>query len=256
MGLGHCRARLDRCRDRRRPGPGQPDFRERLEQLHGNPLFRGIRYGNLWGRSLSEGLSKPEFISNLKFRADAGLELDTANPDPPLLRAVVRLTDRIPSLRIVIDHLPQLEPPRETSARAALQSTLQELRKRPQVYAKISEVLHSVGGHVSYNLDFYRSRLDEIWQIFGPDRLICGSDWPNSDHSAPFREELKVVREYVHGKGTAVAEKLFWKNSIMAYRWVKRAASQPAAVRRILRQLVLDQGTMGHFFAGSLTVKI
>ncbi len=27
----------------------------------------------------------------------------------------------------------------------------------------------------------YRPRLDEVWTIFGPDRLIHGSDWPNSD---------------------------------------------------------------------------
>jgi L-fuconolactonase len=30
--------------------PGQPDFRKHLERFHNNPLFRGIRYGNLWGR--------------------------------------------------------------------------------------------------------------------------------------------------------------------------------------------------------------
>jgi L-fuconolactonase len=207
---------------------GQADFGERLEQLHRNPLFRGIRYGNLWGRSLSEGLSRPQFISNLRVLADAGLALDTANPDAPLLAAVVRLTDRIPTLRVVIDHLPQLELPREPGARTALQACLQELGRRPQVYVKVSEVLHPIGSHLHYDPDFYRSRLDEIWGIFGADRLIYGSDWPNSDHSAPLRQELKVVSEYAYSKGTSLAEKFFWKNSIGAYRWVKRAASQPS----------------------------
>ncbi len=208
--------------------PGQGDFGNRLEQLHRNPLFRGIRYGNLWDRSLAEGVSKPEVISNLNLLADAGLVMDTANPDPPLLAAVGRLTDQIPSLRVVIDHLPQLEPPREVSARTALQASLLELGKRPHVYVKISEVLHPVGGQVRHDLDFYRSRLDEIWDFFGPDRLIYGSDWPNSDHSAPLRQELKVVGDYVHNKSASVAEKFYWKNSIAAYRWVKRAANQPA----------------------------
>lgn len=212
--------------------PRPADFRKQLEGLHRNPLFRGIRYGNLWGRSLDEGLSKPEVVSKLKFLADIGLELDTANPDPALLAAVVRLTDRVPSLRVVIDHLPTLVLPRETSARAALHASLQELGKRPQVYVKVSEVVHPVDGHVHYDLGFYRSRLDEMWDTFGPDRLIYGSDWPNSDSSAPFRQELKVVREYIHSKGTAAAEKFFWKNSVAAYRWVKRAGNQPAAASR------------------------
>jgi L-fuconolactonase len=209
--------------------PGQADFGNRLEQLHRNPLFRGIRYGNLWGRSLADGVSKPQVLSNLNLLADAGLAVDTANPDPPLLAAVVRLTDQIPTLRVVIDHLPQLEPPRDVSARTALQASLLELAKRPQVYAKMSEVLHALGGHVRHDLDFYRSRLDEIWDFFGPDRLLYGSDWPNSDHSAPLWQELRVVREYMESKGAVVSEKFFWRNSIAAYHWIKRAASQPAS---------------------------
>src|SRR5205814_7168548 len=108
---------------------------------------------------------------NLNLLAHAVLVMDTPNQDPPLLAAVVRLTDRIQSLRVVIDHLPQLEPPPDMSARNALQASLLELGKRPQVYVKMSEVLHPVGGLVHYDLDFYRSRLDEIWDIFGPDRL-------------------------------------------------------------------------------------
>ena len=39
--------------------------------------------------------------------------------------------------------------------------------------------------------------------------------------------QLKIVREYFTGKGAAAAEKFFWKNSIAAYRWVKRDKSQP-----------------------------
>jgi len=209
--------------------PGQADFGNRLEQLHRNPLFRGIRYGNLWGRSLADGVSKPQVLSNLNLLADAGLAVDTANPDPPLLAAVVRLTDQIPTLRVVIDHLPQLEPPRDVSARTALQASLLELGKRPQVYVKMSEVLHPVDGQVRHDLDFYRSRLDEICDFFGPDRLLYGSDWPNSDHSAPLWQELRVVREYMESKGAVVSEKFFWRNSIAAYHWIKRAASQPAS---------------------------
>ena len=115
------------------------------------------------------------------------------------------------------------------TARTALQASLLELGKRPQVYVKMPEVLHHLGGQVRHDLDFYRSRLDEIWDLFGPDRLLYGSDWPNSDHSAPLWQELRVVREYMESKGAVVSEKFFWRNSIAAYHWIKRAASQPAS---------------------------
>ncbi len=207
--------------------PGQPDFRRQLERFRRNPLFRGIRYGNLWGRNLGAELSKPEFVSDLRALAEAGLELDTANPNPALIAAAVRVSDLVPRLRIVIDHLPQASPPAGQAAREEYQGNLRELGRRPQVYVKVSEVLRRVDGKVPYNLDFYRSTLDQLWDIFGQDRLLFGSDWPNSDQWAPYPAVLSVVREYFTGKGRAVAEKFFWKNSVAAYGWIKRDEKQP-----------------------------
>src|SRR5712692_6911867 len=76
--------------------PGKPDFRKNLDRLHRNPLYRGIRCGNLWGRNFSEDVSKPEFIADLKALAEAGLVMDTANPTPALIADLLRLTDRAP----------------------------------------------------------------------------------------------------------------------------------------------------------------
>jgi predicted TIM-barrel fold metal-dependent hydrolase len=209
--------------------PGKPEFRPQLERFHRNPLFLGIRYGNLWSRDLSAELSKPKFVEDLKALAEAGLELDTANQGTALIAAAVRLTDLVPNLRVVIDHLPQFDPPADATARRTYEENLRELGKRKQVYLKVSEVLRRVDGGVPSNVNFYRPRLDELWEIFGEDRLLYGSDWPNSDLWAPYPQVLKIVRDYVSTKGPAAAEKLFWKNSMAAYRWVKREATQPQA---------------------------
>jgi predicted TIM-barrel fold metal-dependent hydrolase len=206
---------------------GKPDFKKNLERFHRNPLFLGIRYGNLWGRNLGAGLSRPDFVSDLKALAGAGLVLDTANPNPVLVSEVVRLTDLVHNLRVVIDHLPQMNPPADATALKAYQSTLREIGNRPQVYVKISEVLRRVDGKVPEGLSFYKPRLDELYGVFGPDRVLFGSDWPNSDTWAEYPQVLKLVREYFMSKGQAVAEKYFWKNSVAAYRWVKRDPSQP-----------------------------
>jgi L-fucono-1,5-lactonase len=207
---------------------GQPDFRKHLERFQKNPMFFGIRCGNIWGRDLAAQVQQPQFVADLKAVADAGLEMDTANPDPRLIEGVVRLTDRVPNLRVVLDHLPQLNPPTDAAGRRALEGHLHELGKRPQVYVKVSSVLRHVDGKVPDNLDFYRSTLDELWDIFGEDRLIYGSDWPHSDLWGPYPEVFKIVREYFAGKGKVAEEKYFWKNSVAAYRWKKRNASQPS----------------------------
>ncbi|WP_460995665.1 amidohydrolase family protein [Spirosoma harenae] len=208
--------------------PGKPGFRKQLERFQRNPLFRGIRYGNLWeGHDLSRQVTNPTFITDLKLLAQTGLVLDTANPNPALLAAVVRITDQVPSLRVVIDHLPQMTIPEDSSVRKTYEANLQELGKRPQVYVKISEVLRRVDGKIPQSLSFYHERLDNLFNIFGEDRLLYGSDWPNSDQWLPFDAGLNLVKEYFAAKGRTVAEKYFWKNSIAAYHWQKRDSSQP-----------------------------
>ena len=181
----------------------------------------------MWGRDIGLELRKPEFIAGLKLLADVNLVLDTANPRPELIEAMVRVTDKVADLRIVIDHLPQLDPPAESSALRQYEANLRELAKRPQVYVKISEILRRVNGRVPSDLNFYRPRLDQLWDVFGEDHLLFGSDWPNADNWAPYETGLSVVREYFTGKGRAAAEKYFWKNSVAAYRWIRRDPAQP-----------------------------
>jgi len=43
----------------------------------------------------------------------------------------------------------------------------------------------------------------------------------------PYATELALVREFFLSKGQVAAEKYFWKNSVAAYKWVKRSPSQP-----------------------------
>ena len=198
--------------------PGKPEFRKQFERFHKNPLFRGIRYGHLWGRDLGARLSAPAFVADLKILADAGLVLDTANPTPALIRDVLRLTDRVPTLRIIIDHLPHLQP---------LPSDANELSKRPQIYVKVSEVLQRVNGRVVFDPNYYRPVLDHFWDLFGEDRLLYGSDWPNSDPWGTYAQVLGVVRPYFLSKGRAAAEKFFCRNSVAAYGWIKRTEKQP-----------------------------
>jgi len=200
--------------------PGTGEFRPQLDRFQRHNLFRGIRYGNLWGRDLGAALAKPDFIAGLKMLADANLVLDTANPTPSLVADVIRLSDRVPNLRVVMDHLPSLDP---------ATANLAELAKRPQVFVKISGVLRRVDGHVPLDLSFYRARLDTIWELFGAGRVIYGSDWPNSDQWGTYPQVLRIVQEYFQDKGPAAAEKYFWRNSVTAYRWIRRDARQPAA---------------------------
>jgi predicted TIM-barrel fold metal-dependent hydrolase len=118
--------------------------------------------------------------------------------------------------------------PDEPTARASYDASMNALRERPQVYVKVSEVLRRRDGQIPTDLDFYRPRLDEIMDVFGIDRVLYGSDWPNSDNWLPVAVGFKLVQDYFRGKGRLAAEKYFWRNSVRCYQWVKRNDRQPS----------------------------
>ncbi|MCC6362413.1 MAG: amidohydrolase family protein [Bryobacterales bacterium] len=200
--------------------PGKPDFPKHLERFHKNRLFLGIRLGHLWGPSGREDLPEREFVAHVKMLSDAGLEVDMIG-GPHLMTDVVRLSDAVPDLRIVINHLPA-DRPKESADKAAFETALQEIAHRPLIYAKVSGVLRKVDGRVPADVAYYKPALDELWEIFGADRVVYGSNWPVSDKLAPYGAAFQVVREYFTAKGQDAAEKYFWKNSQKAYRWVAR----------------------------------
>jgi predicted TIM-barrel fold metal-dependent hydrolase len=182
----------------------------------------------LGGRAGQE-VDKPEFIADLKALADADLVMDTANPSVSLLAGVVRVSDRVPNLRLVIDHLPQMLRPTQSVAQASYDASMKAIHERPQIYVKVSEVLRRVDDKIPTDLAFYRPRIDEVLDVFGMDRVLYGSDWPNGDLWLPVPVGFKIVHEYFMAKGRVAAEKYFWRNSTKAYKWVNRTASQPQA---------------------------
>jgi L-fuconolactonase len=208
--------------------PDKPEFAEYLARYAKNPLFRGIRYGNNWHYNIAAQADNPVFIAGLKLMAQHNLVLDTANPRIDLLQAVVKISDQVPELRIVIDHLPSFDPTPQNQA--DYDAVLRELAPRKQIYTKLSEIVHPVGPAktLTPGLAAHRDRLDLLMGHFGEDRVMFGSDWPNCVGVSEVPETVALVREYFSTKSRAAAEKYFWKNSVAAYAWIKREPGQPA----------------------------
>jgi L-fuconolactonase len=232
--------------------PAKPEFGEYLERYAKNPLYRGIRYGNLWGYDLPNQVDNPQVIDGLKLLAQHDLVLETANQNIALLQAAVRVNDKVPDLRIVLDHLPALDPSPENQAQ--YDAVLKEISQRKNIWTKLSEIVHPVRPPGSAppprpaaatdalaqprppaappiivrGLAAHRERLDVLMGIFGEDRVVFGSDWPNAVGVSELPDTVALVREYFSAKSRQAAEKYFWKNSLAAYKWVKRAPEQPS----------------------------
>ncbi|HEY3444385.1 MAG TPA: amidohydrolase family protein [Paludibaculum sp.] len=174
--------------------PGEGGFGEHLARFHRNPLFLGIRLG---GEALAKGLAVPLFVADLRRLAGEGLQVDLLG-GAAMLADVARLARAVPELRIVINHLPLDVPGGEALA---------VLREYPRVYAKVSGRTTDAEG------------LDELWRVFGEDRLIYGSNWPVSERVAPYERIFETVRTHFAGKGETALRKYFWDNARTAYRF-------------------------------------
>jgi L-fuconolactonase len=206
--------------------PGSPAYLANLDRLHQNPLFLGFRYGNLWDRDLATDLTKPGFLDGLKALAQASLVFESANPNPDLILALRKISEAIPTLRIVIDHLPHAPIPKDPAELKSYNANLAALAANPNVYVKLSEIPQVTDGKLITEPCFYKPALDQIWQTFGEDHILFGSDWPNSDHVASFDATLKIVRQYIAAKSESAAHKYYWQNSINAYHWKPRTKTQ------------------------------
>jgi L-fuconolactonase len=207
--------------------PSAPVFTNELTRLRKDPLFLGLRYGNLWNRNLVDDVNRAGFMDSLKQVAEAKLVFESANPNPELIATLADIADRIPSLTIVVDHLPHAKIPSVPAARDAYIASLRRLGRAPRVFVKLSEIPSEREGRIAKDIAFYEDTLNELWQIFGEDRVLFGSDWPNSDHLLPYLDTVSILKTYALGKSRAAQEKLFWKNSIAAYRWHPRLSTQP-----------------------------
>lgn len=205
--------------------PMRFEFPEYLERYDRNELFLGIRYGNIWHHDIVAAVRNPGFLANMKAFAETGLTYEAANPRLELMEAVLHLTDRAPDLRVVIGHLQALPLPTEPAVLKTYEKNLRELAARG-AYAKISNLVRpGKDGNVNLDPAAHKPMLDFIWDIFGEDRIVYASGWPTPVER--IRATLDIVWPYFTAKGRPAAEKFFWRNSIPAYKWIKRDPSQP-----------------------------
>src|SRR3569833_3864679 len=204
--------------------PDKPDYADQLARFRKDPLFLGIRCGNIWNRDVSKQVKDPKIIDGLKRLADADLVMDSATPTVGLLQPMVQINDKMPNLRIMIDHQPQLDPTAQEEA--GYKAVLKEIPGRPKIYAKLSEIDHR--SMKERGLAAHKARLDQLMEAFGEDRVVFGTDWPNSWGTSTPAEIVAVARAYFATRTREEAEKYFWKNSLSIYKWKKRAANQPS----------------------------
>lgn len=200
--------------------PGTDEFRKHLRRFSANPLFRGIR---ITAAEVKQGISLAAVQRDLGQLTEHDLELDV-NGGPDLPADVARLAKELPALRIVVDHAANV-PIDGKAPPADWLAAMRAAARHPRVYCKVSALVEGTGrsdGQAPKELAFYQPVLDALWDIFGEERLIYGSNWPVSTRFASYAVVQGIVRDHFQMKGKVATERFFWRNALAAYKWVRR----------------------------------
>lgn len=193
------------------------DFETYLDRFATNPLFRGIR---LRGTDIDQAGGNGNF-SRIEMLAAKDLELDLLLGAEGL-SDVASLAEQIPDLRIVINHVAHVKID-GNAPEAFWAEGIQKAAACPNVYMKVSGLVERAQDKpVPADVAYYTPTLDVLWNAFGEDRLVYGSNWPVSARFADYATVQHIVAEYFNAKGDAIAEKYFWKNGMAAYKWLDR----------------------------------
>ena len=192
---------------------GTLQFAKHLDRFTKDKRYVGIRL-----RSFAGGVDgfNDAVWRDLKFLSDKGLTLDVlmANYD---LDDVMLIAKRLPKLKILINHLTGLII-NGRAAEAAWTKKVKAAAKYPNVSCKVSGIFQrSNRSPAPKKVSYYAPIFEVVYEAFGEDRIIYGSNWPVTDRGGEYGEQLAIINEYFSAKGKDVAEKLFWKNAAKFY---------------------------------------
>lgn len=146
-----------------------------LEKYLKNPYFKGVRH-LIHDEADDKWLLRPAVIESLKLVARAGISYDVVGILPEHIRCVQQLSEKIPELSMVFDHLNN--PPIKAGNYTEWETEMQRAAENPKVFAKISGMGIMTEQRVADAPEQLQPAIEKALKIFGTSRLMVGGDWP------------------------------------------------------------------------------
>jgi len=189
-----------------------PRVGERLEHFSHFPKLRGFRH---IARAEADDrfLTRENFVKGVAQLRTFGFSYDILIY-PKQLPAAIELVTLLPEQRFVVDHLAKPEIKSGTTAPWAAQ--MKEIAQNKNVFCKLSGLV-TEGDWMHWKAGDFKPYLDVVFDAFGADRLMFGSDWPVCLLAATYRQVEQIIEEYVKGFSQSHKEKIFGGNAARFY---------------------------------------
>jgi L-fuconolactonase len=156
-----------------------------LKKLKG---FRHIAQGEAPGF-----LVQPSFIQGVRALHAFDFTYDLLVYHHQLAEAI-RFVSAVPDTKIVIDHI--AKPSIRSGELAEWQKHMRQMAAFPNVFCKVSGMV-TEARWPGWKASDFTPYLDVVFDAFGTDRLLYGSDWPVCLVAASYDEQLSITAGYL-----------------------------------------------------------
>ncbi len=133
---------------------------------------------------------------------------------PSQLPASIELVNKFPNQKFVVDHI--AKPLIKEGKIENWKKNMESLAKSPNVMCKISGMVTEADWNSWKSKDF-DPYLDVIFNAFGANRILFGSDWPVCLLAAEYQQQLEIVENYISHLPNEVQDKIMGGNAINFY---------------------------------------
>jgi L-fuconolactonase len=158
-------------------------------------------------------LMQPDFVRGISRLREFGFTYDIL-VYPKQLPAAIELVFKFPEQRFVVDHV--AKPEIKSQDITLWETHIRRIADSPNVYCKLSGLVTVADWRNWKPVDF-KPYLDVVFDAFGADRLMFGSDWPVCLVAASYAQMKQIIEEYVRGFTATQKENIFGGNAIQFY---------------------------------------
>ncbi|MCZ8519565.1 MULTISPECIES: amidohydrolase family protein [Paenibacillus] len=189
-----------------------PEVERQLEQFAGHPRLKGVRHV-IHDEPDLDFMLREDFLRGLSRLSAYGLTYDLLLFEQHLPNAVT-VVNQFPELRFVLDHL--AKPRIAGKSAAGWSRDVRRLAQSPNVYCKLSGMVTEAdwGG---WKPEEFTPFLDVVFDAFGPERLMIGSDWPVCTLSRDYRAVMGIVTGYLEAYPSDVRDQVLGGNCARFY---------------------------------------
>jgi L-fuconolactonase len=188
-----------------------PALEARLEHFSMFGRLCGVRH--IAQAEPDDFLARDDLARGIALLSEFGLTYDIL-VYPRQLPAVVSLVEKLPESPFVVDHL--AKPLIREGQTLPWATHMNELARYPNVWCKLSGLVTEADWR-RWRPEDIRPYLDIVFEAFGPDRLMFGSDWPVCVLAASYRQVWELLDSYASQLSRADRAKVFGDNAASFY---------------------------------------